>query len=363
MITLRSVTDAPVKDKRVLVRVDFNVPMQDGRITDDSRIQAAVPTIKLLLQNGAQKIVLLTHLGRPEGKENDAERTAPLLERLKLFVDSPLIEMHENLRFDPREEANDEGFAKELAALGDVYVDDAFSNAHRAHASMVALPKLLPSFAGLQLMDEVARLSEALMPPAESLAIVGGAKFETKEAVLEKLLEHYPKVLLCGALANAMLKVRGTPVGRSLISKEPVPENLAADDRIIIPTDVTVECELEETKRRETGTADVRSDESIMDVGPNTARSWAAMIKESEFVLWNGPTGVFEKGFTEGTHTLAPAIVEGTCKAVIGGGDTSAALATFQFDTDRIFVSTGGGAMLEFLAGGGTLPALEVLKV
>ncbi|MDQ5954999.1 MAG: Phosphoglycerate kinase [Patescibacteria group bacterium] len=362
MISLRSVEDASVQDKRVLLRVDFNVPMQDGRITDDTRIKAALPTIKLLLDKGAKKITLLTHLGRPDGKENDKDRVAPLFAHLvpHLGDEASLVEMHENVRFDPREEAGDEGFAKELAALGDIYVNDAFSNSHRAHTSMVALPKLLPSYAGLQLLSEVAHISEALTPPKNSLAIVGGAKFETKEPLLEKLLEHYGTVLLGGALANDMLKVRGTPIGRSMVSATPVPDVMAADERIVIPTDVMVECE--NNQRRTAYTADVRSDERIMDIGPNTAEVWASMIHASDFVLWNGPTGVFEKGFTEGTQKLATAIVEAGCRAVLGGGDTAAALASFQFDTGRIFVSTGGGAMLEFLANGGTLPALEVLK-
>lgn len=361
MISLRSVEDAAVQDKRVLLRVDFNVPMQDARITDDARIKAAIPTIQLLLERGAKKITLLTHLGRPEGKENDKDRVAPLGERLKQYVDSPLIELHENLRFDPREELGDEAFAKELATLGDIYVNDAFSNSHRAHASMVALAQLLPSYAGLQLISEVAHISEALTPPKNSIAIVGGAKFETKEPLLEKLLEHYGTVLLGGALANDMLKVRGTPVGRSIVSQKPVPVVMAEDDRIVIPIDTMVECA--DGQRRAAYTADVRSDESIMDIGPNTAEVWASMIGGCDFVLWNGPTGVFEKGFVEGTQKLATAIVEGGCRAVLGGGDTAAALATFQFDRERIFISTGGGAMLEFLANGGMLPALEVLRV
>ena len=361
MIALRSVQDAEVRDKRVLVRVDFNVPMQDGRIVDDARIKATLPTITLLLEKGAQKIILLTHLGRPEGKENEKDRVAPLFERLATYIDDVTrIEMHENLRFDPREEAGDETFAQELAALGEVYVNDAFSNSHRAHASMVALAKLLPSYAGLQLVREVAHISEALTPPKNSIAIVGGAKFETKEPLLVKLLQKYSTVLLGGALANDMLKVRGTPVGHSLLSEKPVPTVIAEDDRIVIPIDVMVECG--ENQRRVAHTADVRSDESIMDIGPDTAAAWAHMIQESEFVLWNGPTGVFEKGFVEGTQKLASAIVAGKCKAVLGGGDTAAALAAFQFDAERIFVSTGGGAMLEFLTNDGTLPALEVLQ-
>jgi phosphoglycerate kinase len=359
-MTLRSVSDADVRGKRVLVRVDFNVPMQDGVIIDDARIKAALPTINLLLKNGASRILLLTHLGRPEGKVVEAYRVAPLVARLREYVDSPIIELDENLRFDPREEANDPSLAQELAAQGDIYVDEAFSNAHRSHASMVGIPTLLPSFAGLELLREMAHLSEALTPPSGALAIIGGAKFETKRPLLEKLLKTYATILLGGALANDLLKARGLPVGSSLVSAQPVPEDLAGDERVRMPDDVRVEGGAQGV--RVSQTADVRSDERIIDIGTMTENDWSQEIARASFVLWNGPMGVYEKGYVEGTDALARALVSASCKAVIGGGDTEASLKKFTFDAQRIFVSTGGGAMLACITNGGSLPALDALQ-
>lgn len=362
-IALRSVRDADVAGKRVLLRVDFNVPLQGGVIVDDTRIKAALPTIQLLLERGARAIIVLTHVGRPQGRVDETLQVAPLLSRLREYVQSGALDMLENLRFDPREEAGDESLAKELAARGDMYVNDAFSNSHRAHASMVALAKLLPSYAGLGLMNEVAHLNRALMPPPRSLAIIGGAKFETKEPLLQNLLAVYPQVLLGGALANDLLKARGLPVGVSLVSAQPVPEALAGEERLIAPDDLVVAPEAAPTQtEREAHTADVRIDERIVDLGTKTAKEWAEKIAQSDFVLWNGPMGVYEKGYVEGTDALAKALINSSCTAVLGGGDTAAALAQFTFDPHRIFVSTGGGAMLEFLANGGSLPALDVLR-
>ena len=323
-LTLRSDEDAEVGGKRVLVRVDFNVPMQGGAIVNDARIKAALPTISLLIQKGAAKIIILTHLGRPEGKVVEELQVAPLLERLKQYLDSPLIEMHENLRFDPREEAGDEGFAKELAVLGDLYINDAFSNSHRAHASMVALPRLLPCYAGLDLLSEVAHLSAALSPAHPALAIVGGAKAETKLPLIERLSTLYDTVLVGGALAKEYAPTKETT---------------------LLPQD---------------GTPNLKD---MLDIGPQTQEAWSNEIKKAAFVLWNGPMGMYEKPeYTRGTDALAKALIESGCRAVIGGGDTEAAIQQFKFDPNRIFVSTGGGAMLEFLANGGTLPALEGLQ-
>ena len=357
-MTLRSVRDADVSGKRVLLRVDFNVPIEGGVIVEDSRIKAAVPTIELLKKKGVSHITLMTHLGRPEGKVDESLRTAPLFKRLSELTETSEVEMLENLRFSPGEEANDEVFAKELAQYGDIFVNDAFAVCHRAAASTVGVTKLLPSYAGLLVEKEVENLTLALTPPAKSLAIIGGAKFETKQPLLEKLLNSYPNVLLGGALANDLLKARGMPVGASFVSDKPVPEDMAGDERILMPDDVRVDGEVV----RDAHTADVRANERIMDIGPLTEVHWAQLVANSEFVLWNGPMGVYEKGFVAGTDALAKALVDSKVKAVIGGGDTAAALAKFTFDPERIFVSTGGGAMLEFLANGGSLPAVDVLR-
>lgn len=373
-IQLKSIRDVDVAGKRVLLRTGLNVPiLSDGSIGDQFRLKRDVATIELLAKAGA-KIILVGYVGRDGGS---LEPVAHALQLLAphipiVFTATPIalvageIEcmksgsclMLENIRRELGEEKNDPALAQALAALADVFVDDAFPEAHRAYASNVGVAHLLPAYAGLLLEEEVMRLSEALVPPATSLAIVGGAKFETKQPLLEKLLKSYPNVLLGGALANDVLKARGMPVGASLVSNTPVPEELAGDERILMPDDVRVEGSVV----RDAHTADVRANERIIDIGPVTEINWAARIAASEFVVWNGPMGVYEKGFVSGTDALAKALVDSTCKAVIGGGDTAAALAKFTFDSKRIFVSTGGGAMLEFLANGGSLPAVDVLR-
>jgi len=360
MQEIKSIQDLDVSGKRVLLRADFNVPIKDDHVVDDARIQAALPTIALLLERGAAKIIILTHLGRPKGKVDESLRVAPVLARLRELVGSSNIEILENLRFDPREESNDMVFATELAAKGDIYVNDAFANSHRAHASMVLLPTLLPSAAGLRLLDEITHLRAALVPPKGAVAVVGGAKFETKIPLFTKLVAVYDELLLGGALANDMLKARGCPVGGSLVSDHAVPAELAAEDRIKLPTDLLVGG-IEQQAERSTLVNDIRINERAIDIGPVTALAWAKKIQEAPFVLWNGPMGVYEEGFIDGTLLLAKALVDGHAKAVVGGGDTAAALSGMQFDPSRIFVSTGGGAMLQFLAEG-NLPAIEVLK-
>ncbi|HEY5383576.1 MAG TPA: phosphoglycerate kinase [Candidatus Paceibacterota bacterium] len=358
---IKSVKDADVAGKRVLLCVDFNVPLKEGRVADDMRIRAALPTISLLRERGAKQIVILSHLGRPDGKVVEGLRMAPVEARLREFVpNAPDIVVHENLRFDPREEANDLGFAKELASLGDLFVNDAFSDSHRAHASIVGIAALLPSYAGLLMEEEIAKLSEALAPAHPSLAIIGGAKFETKIPLLIKLVSMYDHVLLGGALASDMLKARGSAVGSSLVSGVPVPTVLAGDERIEIPIDLTV-LDSESNMSRNSQTNDVHAAEKTVDIGSATAALWSKKIKQSQFVLWNGPVGIYEQDFGAGTDALAKAIAEFKGNAVIGGGDTDAALAKVAFDASQVFISTGGGAMLEFLENG-TLPGIEALR-
>lgn len=360
MSEVRSVADANVAGKRVLVRVVLNVPLKNGVVTEDTRLKAIVPTIELIKQKGASAVIVMGYVGRPKGTVVEELRVAPIAARLAELTDMSGVEVLENLRFDPREEANDAQFAKELAARGDIYVNDAFADSHREYASIVGVPKLLPSYAGLLLEKEIAVLAQALTPPPGSVAIVGGAKFETKIPLIQKLLSTYSEVLLGGALANDVIKARGMPVGDSLVSGAPVPVEVAGSERLFVPNDVYVGIG-EANAERIALINDVRMGESILDVGPQTAVLWSDKILRAPFILWNGPVGVYERGFNKSTDALAAALAAGSGKAVIGGGDTAAALAKHSFDLERVFISTGGGAMLEFLANG-TLPGLAALE-
>lgn len=322
MQKVASVRDADVAGKRVLLRVDYNVPMDGGTIVDDSRMRATLPTISLLRDRGAAKIILATHLGRPDGKVVEELRTAPLFEHLKTLVTIVDMEMLENLRFNPGEESNNPAFAAELASHADVFVNDAFAASHRAHASIVGVAKLLPAYAGLLVEKEISKLSEALTPPTPSIVIIGGAKLETKMPLIEKLSPVYGKVLVGGALANELIQ---NPAPNVFLPEDGVPEL-----------------------------------KKMSDIGPKTTEAWVREIKSSAFVLWNGPVGWIEKGYTQATSALAQALVDAGTKAVIGGGDTAAAIAKFSFDPEKVFISTGGGATLEFLTEG-TLPGIEAL--
>ncbi len=355
---MRSVRDAQVAGMRVLLRVDFNVPIKDGAVVDDSRITAVLPTIDLLREKGAAKILILTHLGRPKDTEGGAD-LAPVRAALATLTDMGIVELYENLRLDPGEEANDPAFAQKLARMGDIYINDAFAVSHRAHASIVGVPKLLPSYAGLLLLREVDALAAALTPPPHSLAIIGGAKFETKLPLIQKLLAVYGELLLGGALGNDVIKARGMPFGTSLVSQEPVPVEVASDERLYAPVDAVVTSA--PGAEREAIVADIRAHERIIDIGPVTAESWRKKIAAAPFVLWNGPMGVYEEGYTDGTDVLAEALCKSGVRAIVGGGDTVAALKKFSFNTENVFLSTGGGAMLEYLVAG-TLPGLDVLR-
>ena len=356
---VKSVRDAEVEGKRVLLRVDFNVPMQDGQITDDVRIKAALPTINVLLKRGA-KISIVTHLGRPEGRVVESLRTAPVAKRLRELVPGSDIEVLENVRFNPGEEANDLAFAEQLAHRGDIFVNDAFAVSHRAHASTVGITTFLPSYAGLLMEKEIQKLSLARAPQQGAIAIIGGAKFETKQPLIEKLLSLYGTVFLGGALGNDVLKVRGLPVGSSLVSSMPVPLHIANNEELLVPVDATV-LDIGTHTKRIAFITDTRAGESIVDIGPATQEAWSDAIMRAPFVLWNGTVGMYEHGYTQGTDALAKALVNSKVAAVLGGGDTAAAVGKFPFDSAKVFISTGGGAMLQFLVEG-TLPGIEALK-
>ncbi len=360
MDTIPSVRDAEVKDKKVLLRVDFNVPLSDtGEILDDSRIRAALPTIELLHGRGAH-IIIASHLGRPEGAVVEGLRMAPVEKKLKeLFPEGADIEVLENLRFEKGEEANDSEFSKQLAAHADLYVGDAFADMHREHASIVGVPKLIPAYLGLLAEKEVTHLTQALTPPPGAVAVFGGTKFETKIPLIEKMIPRYSKIFLGGVLGNDLLKYRGFTVGSSALSAKPVPMDIAGEEKIFASDDIIVR--EGDNSSRESRVTDVRLHEAIVDIGPTTSAKWSDEVTKAPFVLWNGPMGLYESGFTEGTDALAHAVAHNEGTSVVGGGDTLAAIHKTNFNPEKVFLSTGGGAMLQFLADG-TLPGLEALK-
>ena len=372
---IKSIQDADVAGKRVLLRSSLNVPVDsNGKVSDTFRLVRSLPTLEYLATRGA-KIIVVGYFGRGgETLKPVADALATLVPNIKLtFTTTPIEQVGEeasklaagevlvleNIRKHPGEEKNDPALARALASLADIYIYDAFAEAHRAYASNVGVAKLLPSYAGFLMEEEVKRLTPALTPPVGAIAMIGGAKFETKQPLIEKLLGLYSKVLLGGALGNDVLKARGFPFGDSLISEVAVPESMAANERLEVAVDVALSGG--KMDGRTTIVTDVRADEKIFDIGAQTATAWSKYIIASPFIVWNGPMGVYEKGFIEGTDTLAKAIASSGAHAIIGGGDTAAAIAKFTFEPERVFVSSGGGAMLQFLSDG-TLPALEVLK-
>lgn len=371
---LKSIRDAGVEGKCVVLRAGLNLPVQNGKVVDDFRLSRALTTVQFLLECGA-KLVILAHLGR-EGESLSPVRDV-LAARLpnvhiqlaegelstwKAQIDmlpANTIFLGENVRRCAGEEENNLDLAKQFAALGDLFVNDAFADSHRTHASVVGIQQFLPSYAGLLVEEEVTRLSEAFSPSHPALAIIGGAKFETKEPLIERLVEHYDRVCVGGALVNDFFKACGYDIGTSLVSEKVPSESLLKNQRVELPSDIVV---TSGTAARTTMPTDVKSTESIADAGPATGQRWATYINDASFVLLNGPLGIYEKGFTTETEALARAIVASKAKAVIGGGDTTAAMHQFSFDEGRVFVSTGGGAMLQFLVDG-TLVGLEGLYV
>lgn len=373
---MRLLTDTPdseLRGVRVLLRAGLDVPLTEGAVANDFRIERAVPSIAYLRERGA-RVIIIAHLGRDEAASL-APVAAALSEQVPVsFVphtvgkgaeaavaqmkDGDVI-MLENLRRDGREQENDPAFADALARLGDYFVNDAFSVCHRPHASIIGVPALLPNAAGIGLAQEVAHLEQALVPPEHSLCILGGAKFETKEPLIRKLLEVYERVFVCGALANDIFRARGLPVGTSRVSEGVPSEAVLSHPRLLVPVDVMV--------RRPDGTAlsmmpeEVGEQDAIKDMGPNTLAMLAPYITASGLTLWNGPTGLYEEGFTEWSAALAHAIAASSALSIVGGGDTVASLEKADALHGFSFVSTGGGAMLEFLLDG-TLPGLTALS-
>jgi phosphoglycerate kinase len=375
---VRTLDDLDVDGKRVLVRVDFNVPLDEGRtITDDARIRAALPTLKELRERGA-RLLLAAHLGRPKDREPEfslrpvAERLSDLLgtdvvlaESLDDVPDGDVV-MLENVRYEKGETKNDPELAKRYAALADVYVNDAFGAAHRAHASTEAVAHLLPSAAGRLLEREVTTLRGILDDPKRPLvAIVGGAKVTDKIGVLEAFLERADAILIGGAMCFPFFKAQGHDVGDSLCEEEGVEpaRKLAGQDKIHLPDDLVAGREFKaDTERRELDGIDVPDGWMGLDVGAATAERYAGVIAEAGTVFWNGPMGAFElEPFAAGTKRVAEAIAAAPGTTVVGGGDSAAALAQFGLADEVDHLSTGGGASLE-LVEGKPLPGVEVLQ-
>ena len=360
---------------KVLVRVDFNVPIKNGTVVEDFRIKSAIPTIEYLQSKGA-KVILIGHLEANEASDNSFKPVAEYinnkmakkvsfvanLRNASQFIENEIKNgdcvLLENLRFDDGEKKNDPKFAQALASLGDIYVNDAFSVCHRSHASVVGVPKLMPSYAGFQLEKEVANLSKAFSPSHPFLFILGGAKFETKLPLLEKFIEIADHVFVGGALATDFFKIKGYEIGTSLVSEGDFGlEKYVNNPKLLIPIDV-------KTKDGEIKMADALSKtDAIMDCGPGTIDSLSDKVKNAKLILWNGPLGVYEQGYKDSTLSLARLIANNHDRGVeslVGGGDTIAAIAENNDEGRFSFVSTGGGAMLDFLAKG-TLPGIEVL--
>ena len=375
---MKYITDLPVSDlkgKRVLVRAGLDVPLDKrGEVSDRFRIKQASKTLRYLADAGARTIIL-SHIGRKPEETNEPVARAlsgevklsyvpDLLgdaarETIRAMRDGDTL-LLENLRRDEREAQNDDEFARELATLGDIYVDDAFSVAHRAHASIVGIPNYLPSFAGILMRDEIETLSQARKPGSPSFAILGGAKFETKSPLIRVLLESYDEVFITGALANDVFKARGMHVGTSLVSAEIPSADILDNPHFLAPVDVTVERSDMQAMVKKPEAVD--AGDKIVDIGPDTVAALAPSIAAAKFILWNGPTGLYEDGFVSYTHALAELMRSSGARTVIGGGDTIAVIqeSGVAFGPN-VFLSTGGGASLEFVELG-DLPGLAALR-
>ncbi|MBU6491028.1 phosphoglycerate kinase [Patescibacteria group bacterium] len=381
---MRSLRDIQVFENiPILVRGALNVPIENDRVANDYRLRRALPTIRFLAERGA-KVVLIGHIG-----EKGTETLAPVARALATLTNNVsffpetigsgardtirknapgTVLVLENLRRNVGEQKNDTVFAKELAALADVFVEDSFDTCHRPHASIIGVPKLLPSYAGFLLEEEVAALSAALNPRHPALAIIGGAKFNTKEAVLTALLATYDRVFVGGALANDFLKASGREVGRSLVSgTDPARvKELLANPKLILPIDSFVVSASAigtmnaRAEARVVSAEQVAPDEIILDHGPATSALLAELARQTKTILWNGPLGNYENGFIDATDALARTIASLDAHSVVGGGDTVASIENLGLLPRFSFVSTGGGAMLDFLAKG-TLIGIDAL--
>ena len=385
----RTLRDVDVQEKRVLVRADLNVPLDEhGRVTDDTRIVAALPTIRYLLDRDA-RVILCSHLGRPKGEVRKELRLDPVSERLSELLGKPVrklddcvgsevqaavgdmqpgdVVLLENLRFHTEEKANDPGFSKDLASLADLYVNDAFGTAHRAHASTAGVTEFLPSVAGFLMEKEIEFLGKALeSPPRPFVAILGGAKISGKILVVENLLSKVDALLIGGGMANTFFKAQGHEVGNSLIEDDSLAtaKNLMerAGDKLILPVDVTVaDAFSAEANYKVVAVDEVEEGELILDIGPATVTRFRGVLAGAKMVIWNGPMGVFEFApFAKGTIAVAEMLAGLDAVTIIGGGDSVAAIEQAGLADRMTHISTGGGASLKFLEGA-VLPGLAAL--
>jgi phosphoglycerate kinase len=385
----KTVRDIEVQGKRVLVRVDFNVPMQDGQITDDRRIRESLPTIQYLLERGAT-VILMSHFGRPKGQRDPKYSLRPAAARLEQLLGRPVhffedcigaaveagvaslppnsVALLENVRFYPQEEANDPEFARALARLGEVYVNDAFGSAHRAHASTEGVAHYLPAVAGLLMEKELRYLGQALADPERPfVAILGGAKVHDKIGVIQNLLPKVDKLLIGGGMAFTFLKAQGYEIGKSLLDAESL-EFAAqmlqgAGEKIVLPTDVVVAPALEPNVPMQTVlVSQIPPDQMGLDIGAATVQAFREAVRAARTVVWNGPLGAFETPpFEQGTRAVLGALAKSGAVSILGGGDTAAAAEQLGFADRMTHISTGGGASLEFLEGK-TLPGVAALQ-
>lgn len=389
---LKTIRDLDPKSKRVLLRVDFNVPTaENGEIQDDSRMTKIIPTIQYLLEHGA-KLIIMSHLGRPDGMVKEELRLTKVADHLSQLLGKPVQKMNdciglevttavqgmqdgdiimlENTRFYPGEERNDEQFTKQLASLGDVYVNDGFGVSHRAHASTYGIATILPSYAGLLIEKEILALEPLITNPAQPFTvIIGGAKIKDKIPLIEQFIPKAQHILIGGGLANTFLAAQGKQVVQSLYEKDKLDlakillSKAVTPDQIVLPADVITATEISNNAVTQTVSIDsVPPDSKILDVGPRTIETFFSIISTSKTILWNGPLGLTEYvPFQNGTKSIAKALSESQATTIIGGGDTSEILKSLGFSEENFtHVSTGGGASLEFLSGK-KMPGIEVL--
>ncbi|MGA8942733.1 MAG: phosphoglycerate kinase [Thermoactinomyces sp.] len=389
----KSVRDADVQGKRVFCRVDFNVPIEDGKITDDTRIRAALPTIQYLVEQGA-KVILASHLGRPKGKVVEKFRLTPVAKRLSEYLNQPVIKVDEvtgpeveekvsslkngevllleNVRFHPGEEKNDPDLAKDFSRLADLYVNDAFGAAHRAHASTAGIAEYLPAVAGFLMQKEIETLGRALSNPERPFtAIIGGAKVKDKIGVIENLLDKVDHLIIGGGLSYTFIHAKGYEIGKSLFEAEKV--ELAKEFmkkaeekgvRIYLPVDAVVVDQFgpDPSVVKTVDIDQIPADMEALDIGPKTRELFSDVVKASKLVIWNGPMGVFEfDRFAAGTNAVAKAVARSEAVSIIGGGDSAAAIKKSGLADEVDHISTGGGASLEFLEGK-ELPGVAVLQ-
>jgi len=375
----KTVKDIDLKDKRVLMRVDFNVPMQDGKVTDDNRIRASLPTIKYILDQGAA-LILMSHLGRPKSASDWEFSLRPAAEVLSSLLEMPVkmasdsvgtevetlvkelqpgeVLMLENTRFHPEEEKNDLEFAKQMSVLGEVYVDDAFGSAHRAHASTEGVARFLPAVSGFLMEQELEYLGRAVANPEHPyIAILGGAKISDKIDVVESLLSKADTLIIGGGMANTFLAAQGLNMQDSLVEESAMDTAKSilqkAGDKLILPVDAVIADKFEENANMQVVDVDkIPAGWRMLDIGPKTLELYKRALEGAKLIVWNGPVGVFEMPkFAEGTFALAKMLAESGATTVIGGGDSASAVKKAGVAEQMTHVSTGGGASLEFLEG------------